>query len=351
MKITPAWDNSILTASQIESVEAPFNWFPGALSENDKRSIKQNGILLPLLVKAVRGSKYLLVDGFKRFSYRATQTEISNHEKQTLKFSCMVIPNSLSMKEVARIRLYTLAVAETSFSGVNVCRMLKNLHLYGFEKDKIVFEVLPRLGLKPSVRLLRQLLDLQEMLEMLEVQEQPFWQTDFLMSLSCEDLLPLLKLSRNDFATVVGLAEKMEVSGKKWRNLLQVLDEVCRLKQTCAVEVLKFPEILEIFGRSSLQASVRYRLLKQRLDSWRYPELSDLRQRFEQGRQHLKLTPRMSLESSAFFENDDLTLTLKIRSYEELLRHLKYLEHGSHELTAEKSEELWNDLFAVLLEE
>jgi hypothetical protein len=350
MKIIPAWDNSILTASQIETVEAPFNWFPGALSENDNSSIKQNGILLPLLVKAVRDSRYMLVDGFKRFSCRATKSEVSNQKKQTLEFSCIVLPDSLSMKEVAGIRLHTLAAAGTAFSGVHVCRMLKNLLLYGFEKDKIVLEVLPRLGLKPSVRLLRQLLDLQEILEIQE-QEQQFRQTDFLMSLGCEDLLPLLKFSQNDFATVVRLAEKMEVSGKKWRNLLQVLDEVCRLKQTSAVEVLKFAEILEIFGRSSLQAPVRYRLLKQQLDSWRYPELSDLRQRFEQGRQRLKLTPRMSLESEAFFENDDLTLTLKISSYKELLRHLKYLEHGAHEFTAEKSEELWNDLFAVLLEE
>jgi hypothetical protein len=348
MKITPAWDISTFTASQIETVEAPFNWFPGALSENDNSSIKQNGILLPLLVKAVRDSRYMLVDGFKRFSCRATKSEVSNQKKQTLEFSCIVLPDSLSMKEVAGIRLHTLAAAGTAFSGVHVCRMLKNLLLYGFEKDKIVLEVLPRLGLKPSVRLLQQLLDLQKMLE---VQENQFRQTDFLMSLGCEDLLPLLKFSQNDFATVVGLAEKMEVSGKKWRNLLQVLDEVCRLKQTSAVEVLKFAEILEIFGRSSLQAPVRYRLLKQQLDSWRYPELSDLRQRFEQGRQRLKLTPRMSLESEAFFENDDLTLTLKISSYKELLRHLKYLEHGAHEFTAEKSEELWNDLFAVFLEE
>ena len=170
MKITPAWDISTLTAGQIETVETPFNWFPGALSENDNSSIKQNGILLPLLVKAVRDSRYLLVDGFKRFSCRATQTEVSNHEKQTLEFSCIVLPDSLSMKEVAGIRLHTLAAAGTAFSGVHVCRMLKNLLLYGFEKDKIVLEVLPRLGLKPSVRLLRQLLDLQEMLE---VQEQP----------------------------------------------------------------------------------------------------------------------------------------------------------------------------------
>ena len=115
--------------------------------------------------------------------------------------------------------------------------------------------------------------------------------------------------------------------------------------------VLKFPEILEIFGRTSLQAPVRYRLLKQQLEAWRYPEFSDLRQRFEQGRQRLKLAPRMSLESEAFFENDDLTLTLKIRSYEELRKHLKYLEQGSAELSAEKSQELWNDLFAVLQED
>ncbi len=76
-----------------------------------------------------------------------------------------------------------------------------------------------------------------------------------------------------------------------------------------------------------------------------------MRKRFEQGRQRLKLAPRMSLESEAFFENDDLTLSLKIRSYEELRKHLKYLEHGAHEFTAEKSQEIWNDLFAVLQED
>lgn len=350
MKITPAWDISTLTAGQIETVETPFDWFPGALNENDNSSIKQNGVLLPLLVKELRDSKYLLVDGFKRFSCRATQTEVSNHEKQTLEFSCIILPDSLSMKEVAGIRLHTLAAAGTAFSGVHVCKMLKKLLVYGIEKDEIVREVLPRLGLKSSVRLLRQLLDLQEML-LVQEQHQQFVQTDFLMSLSCEDLLPLLKFSQNEFPSIISLAEKMEVSGKKWRNLLQVFDEVSRLQQVSAVEVLKFPEILEIFGRSSLQAPVRYRLLKQQLDAWRYPELSDMRQRFEQGRQRLKLAPRMSLESEAFFENDDLTLTLKIRSYEELQKYLKSLEHGVPELSAEKSQEIWNDLFAVLQED
>ena len=335
MKITPAWNFSTLIVGQIETDEAPFDWFPGPLSENELSSIKHNGILLPLLVQAVSDSKYVLVDGFKRFSYFTTQTKVSIHEKQVLEFSCIVLPESLSMKEVAVIRLQTLPPGGVVFPAIQVCRMLKKMLAYGFEKDEIVRDVLPRLGLKPSFRLLSQLLDLQEML-LVQEQYQQFVKTDFLMSLACEDLLPVLKFSQNEFTSIVALAEKMEVSGKKWRNLLQVLDEVSRLKQLSAIEVLNFSEILEIFRRKSLQAPVRYRLLKQQLDAWRYPELSDMQKRFEKGRQRLKLSPRMTLENEPFFENDDLTLSLKIRSYEELRRHLKYLEHGAHDFTGEK---------------
>ena len=350
MKIIPAWNLSTLTANQIKADETKFDWFPGALSENDLSSIKQNGLLLPLLVNAVADSKYVLVDGFKRFSYLVTQTDFPALEKKILEFSCIVLPESLSVKEVTRIRLHTLAATNTDFSAIQICKMIKSLLGYGYEKDEIVREVLPWLGLKSSVRLLNQLLDLQELLVMQE-QHQQLQETEFLMSLGCEDLLPLLKFSKKEFASVIGLAEKMEIRGKKWRNLIQVLNEVSRLKEISAIEILNFPEILDILGRPNLQAHVRYRLLKQLLDSWRYPELSNLRKRFEQARQHLKLDPRISLESDPFFENDDLTIILKVRSYKELRDHLKYLENGTTEVMTENLEKLWNDLFAVLQED
>jgi hypothetical protein len=87
------------------------------------------------------------------------------------------------------------------------------------------------------------------------------------------------------------------------------------------------------------------------LDTWRYPELSDLRQRFEQGRQRLNLSPRITLESDPYFENDDLTLSLKIRSVQELRKHLKVLANTVPDLQEHNSEALWNDLFALLREE
>ena len=140
----------------------------------------------------------------------------------------------------------------------------------------------------------------------------------------------------------------MEVKGKKWRNLLQVLDEVARLQQTTAAEILQYPEIQKIMEDSNLQGPVRYRLLKQQLDTLRYPELSKMRKRFDQTRKSLKLPERMTLESDQYFENDELALKMKFRSVDELREHLMNL---SDTVDSENLINAWNDLFAILREE
>ena len=338
MKITPAWYFSNLTFSQIESGDTLFDWFPGVLSVNVQNSLEQNGIQLPLLVQAIQHSKYRLVDGFKRFSWLTTDTGVSAQEKQETLLPCFILPESLPEQETSLIRLETLPTSSENFSGVYVSRVIKMLQESGYSKEEIAVQVLPRLGQKPSERLARQLLDLHEMLLRVELPES-------MLLLGCEDVLPLLKFSQSVLPDVVALFGRLEVSGKKWRNLLQLLDEVSRLRKISVSDVLYLPEILEILGRSSLQSPVRYRLLKQQLEIWRFPELSDLQRKFNQGRKSLKLAPRITLESDPYFENDDLTLTLKICSVKELRGHLESLRNPEN---SEKVEVLWKDLFALL---
>jgi len=238
-----------------------------------------------------------------------------------------------------------LSHSSNNFSGIHVSRVLKYLKDSAFTTDEIVDQVLPKLGLKPSARLVRQLLDLHNVLKTIALPES-------LLRLESEDLLPLLKFTQTALPDVVALSERMEIGGgKRWRNLLQILDEVSRLREMSADEVLKLPEILEILGRSSLQSHVRYRLLKQQLDNWRYPELSDLQQRFEQVRQRLILAPRMTLENDPYFENNDLILNLKINSVQELRKHLKVLTNSVPDIQENNSEDLWEELFALVQEE
>ena len=338
MKITPSWSFSNLTFSQIEAGDTLFDWFPGVLSVSLQKSLEQNGIQIPLLVQPIRHSRYRLVDGFKRFSWLTTDTGVFDQVKQEILLPCFILPESLPEQETSCIRLETLPTSSENFSGVYVSRVIKMLQESGYSKEEIAVQVLPRLGQKPSERLARQLLDLHEMLLRVELPES-------MLLLGCEDVLPLLKFSQSVLPDVVALFGRLEVSGKKWRNLLQLLDEVSRLRKISVSDVLYLPEILKILGRSSLQSPIRYRLLKQQLEIWRFPELSDLQRKFNQGRKSLKLAPRITLESDPFFENDDLTLTLKIRSVEELRGHLESLRNPEN---SEKVEVLWKDLFALL---
>ena len=344
MKKTPAWDLLTLTVCRIDPAETRFNWFPDKLSEEGGKSLEQNGILIPILLQAVPGKKYRIIDGFKRISWLTSNNTASDQKQQETPIPCFILPESMPEREATNIRLETLSTSSGNFSGIQIGRVLKQFRDSDFTTEEIADQVLPKLGLKPSVRLVRQLLDLKIVLETIELPES-------LLRLESEELLPLLKFSRTALPNVAAFCARMEVGGKKLRNLLQVLDEVSRLKEMSADEVLKLPEIMEITGRSSLQVPVRYRLLKQQLDTWRYPELSELRKRFEQGRQRLNLSQRITLESDPYFENDDLTLSLKIRSVQELRKHLKDLANVVPDIQEENSEDVWKELFALLQED
>jgi len=344
MEKTPTWDFLTVTVCRIDPTETCFNWFTGNLSEEDLKSLEQNGILIPILLQVVPGKKYRIIDGFKRISWLTSNNTASDQKQQETPIPCFILPESIPEREATNIRLETLSTSSGNFSGIQIGRVLKQFQDSDFTTEEIAAQVLPRLGLKPSARLVRQLLDLHNVLKTMTLPES-------LLQLGSEDLLPLLKFSQSALPDLAALSERMEVGGKKWRNLLQVLDEVSRLREMSADEVLKLPEILEIIGRSSLQAPLRYRLLKQQLDTWRYPELSDLRQRFEQGRQRLNLSPRITLESDPYFENDDLTLSFKISSVQELRKNLKVLANTVPDIQEENSEDIWKELFALLQED
>ena len=347
MQIKTDWILNNLSISQLDDLSSIFNWFPGDLSECDRNSIEKDGILLPLLVQSVEDSKFRLIDGFKRLSWLKSVQGKSNEEYHQEQFPCLIIPAFVSLRDVAKIRLETLSADQTSFSGIHLCRVLNLLSKEGFSKNEIAFQVFPSLGLVSSVWLARQLLDLQKKLVTYELHAESLL-PESMMSMGYEDLLPLLKFSSSDFPFVVRLAEKMEVKGKKWCNLLQVLDEVARLQQTTADEILQYPEVQKIMEDSNLQGPVRYRLLKQQLDALRYPELSKMRKRFDQTCKSLKLPERLTLESDQYFENDELALKIKFRSVDELREHLMNL---SDTVNSENLINAWNDLFAILREE
>ena len=100
MKIKTGWVFKNISINHIDDLSSIFNWFPGDLSECERNSIEQDGIRLPLLVKSVEGSKFILIDGFKRLSWLKSVQGKSAEEYHQEQFPCLIIPAFVSLRNV-----------------------------------------------------------------------------------------------------------------------------------------------------------------------------------------------------------------------------------------------------------
>jgi len=346
MEKTIAWEIIALEVNQIEIEESQFNWFPNTLSKKNINSILNYGIQLPCLVQEVHGSKYNLVDGFKRIKCLKSAWEFFPKENINEKITCLVIPRELSFWEVVMIRVETLSNAENKFPGFRVCTLLKMLHKRGCTKNEIANNVLPQLGLESSPRLASQLIDMGYILMEL-IEDKHFCFSEFLKTLTSEDLITLYKFSGKGILPVLNFVAKMEIRGKKLRYILQILDELIRLRETSAGKILEMKEFKDILLKKNLQTPERYRLIKEQLNSIRYPKLYDFRKKFDQRRENLNLPQRISLDCDKFFEDEDMILKLKFSNVNELKKHLRDLEVISSEKDNADKGNLWEELFSL----
>jgi len=350
MEKTFPWKLNFLCLTQIESENTPFNWFPQKLSEKDQDFFLKSGIILPLLVWEVLGSRYLLVDGFKRLNFHKSCDEFSSQEKLDIRLPCLVIPESLPLIEVLRVRLQTLPSSGINLFGFRVSSLLNILYKNGFSKEEISDELILRLGIKLPHRLVNQMIKLNEIITKLK-QEEQFSFSDYIKKLGCEDFVALHRFSKKDMVSISSFAEIMQISGNKWRHMLQLLDEVCRMLEISVNDLLDMYEFREILTKKNLQPPVRTRLIKQELFFLRYPELNNLKNKFVQRLDRLELPKRISLHYDPFFEDEDLSLIFKMNSFKELKNHFKYLEDIFSNKNKGNKKKFWEDLFALMDEE
>ena len=254
-------------------------------------------------------------------------------DKTGTPFPCLVIAANVSNREVALWRLET-QVAHHTFTGVEICRILKALTEEGIEESQLTEQVLPQLGLKPSRKITRDLLNLAKILDLDE--------SSCIGNYSAQDLLLLVKFSKTEIPTLVRHLKYLELGGNKWKNLLQLIREVSRLRGWSMEQIMESPEFAHIFNDRQIQSPVRFRMLKQRLESWRFPELTASQQEMEQYLRQLQIPSRTNIQYDPYFEKDDMLLKLRTSSYEELCGQLDMLRSS----LSQRAE--WKKLFHLI---
>ena len=172
---------------------------------------------------------------------------------------------------------------------VNINSKDKDFYLNLLKSDPNNYDAILKLGLidvkdknfLSAKEKFKQLIKMADILEKLEVRKNIQF-LELLNCLSCEDLITLQKFSGNGILSVLTFIGEIELRGKKLRYILQILDEVSRFQETSAGVILDLRQFREILWGKNIQNPERYRLIKELLNSIRYPKLYDLRKKFAQ---------------------------------------------------------------------
>lgn len=121
----------------------------------------------------------------------------------------------------------------------------------------------------------------------------------------------------------------------KWRDLLELVDEVATRENTTPGEILSRNELQKILAASDLPAPQQYEQIHKTLDGLRYPVLSDMRKRVAHALDEMELDDKTRLRFQDTFESNELKLELKFQSEKELSAQVekifKALQSGSVE--------------------
>ncbi|MBF0277676.1 MAG: ParB N-terminal domain-containing protein [SAR324 cluster bacterium] len=321
------WSCQEVLLNRINAQNSPFDWSLVKTDIDLRQSLKSHGLLMPFVIQSADSSQFLLIDGFKRI--KALRELEHNAE---LSFPCLVVPSEISSARIALWRLETQS-KQQSFKGPEVCRILTILAELGFEESAITEQVLPKLGMKPSKKTTEELLLLGQLLRKDD--------SELLMHCTADEMLPLLKFSDAEIPILFRNLKDLKLGGNKWKSLLQLLNEVCRFRNWTLAQIMDSAEVVRILHDPQIQSPVRFRLLKQKLETWRYPELTSSRERFETDLKSLRLPKQVEVQYDPFFEKDNLLLKFKAGSLKELTEQVFTVKE-------KLKMETWESLFQLI---
>lgn len=269
-------------------------------------SLKSVGLINPPLV-CFRDNHFILVSGWKRvlacreISLSPIPVQVSEEEDELKTFQLAFFEN----------------LASREFNLIEKAEILSKLKEFGETEEKIVRQFLPLLGIPSTFSHLDTFLSFSgfepELKKLIVEKKMPFSSARLLSEFKPRGrklLLPLL----------------LPLGQNKQKELLEDLQEVSRKSDIPAEKLLASKEIQDALKSerlSPLQKSDKIRLLLKRK---RYPSLSSMRDSFDSLLKRIDWPKEISVKSSPFFEDEDVSVSFTFRNNVEFQRHLRKLQ-------------------------
>ena len=279
-------------------------------------SVKEVGIRHPISICS-EIKPYKIISGHKRVqaAIKAGLTHIP----------AFLLPNmkgalALNLKENFSLRHY---------SDIEKGCILNKLIVDGIQEDLIIDLYMPLLELEHSKKIFQDLLsvkkiepELQKLLHRFKVSVKVFkvfclWNTEE------------QKIAEYFFS-------KTRPNANKWRDVLELVEEISRRDNISPKDILFSPTTIEILKNKDLLSSQKYDRIYQILQQKRYPVLSDLKKRVASAIDEVRFDDKTRFKYQEAFENDEMRLELKFRDERELSQQVEKIFQALQSRSIEK---------------
>jgi len=209
-----------------------------------------------------------------------------------------------------------------SYSDIEKGQVIGKLVGAGVSVEKIIQKYMPILGLQRSKKLYQEFCHipgletgLQYLLHDLNVPLRIF--------------SPLLRWSRADKNSAETLFYSVRPGINKWRELLELAEEIARIENESPGDIIRREEIQSILAQNDLQAHEKYDRIVQTMTLWRYPVLSGLRKKIAHELDQLSLGPRTKIRIQESFETEEIKIEIKGRDQKSLVDEVEKLANAT----------------------
>lgn len=236
------------------------------------------------------------------------------------------IPARVTDAELGSETLLSLNLTENrshrSYSDIEKGRIIDKLIVAGVSDETIIQKYMPILDLARSKKLYQ------------EFSRVPCFETD-LQNLLHEMNMPLrifsrlLQWSEPCRETALNLFATLRPGINKWRELLELAEEIARIENKLPGDIFRSGEIQTILSQNDLQAHEKYDQIVETLTPLRYPVLTDLRKKIARAIDQLSLGPRTKIRIQESFETEEIKIEIKGRDQKSLIEEVERLGNAA----------------------
>lgn len=258
----------------------------------------------PIWVQKITEKHFRIVDGF------LTVDPLNKGNASQQEFSAFVFPEDYSIPKLWKKRIYKRLI-EDNLTIIEFYKGLQRLltHQHLTSSPEILKPLFDELNIKDTQIDLKKLAEIRDK----STQFKKFTDTD---ALGFHEINKMIALDINQLDELSSLFEGLQLKGKKLTSILNIINDLRKGYSINLSDLKTDKNILSI--KENIPAHLRYKHIKQHLDSLRYPRLTELQNQWKNNLNHLKLSDNIKIVHDPFFEADEIQIMIKTSSVDGL---------------------------------